>query len=183
MYEYFLGTSIALLMGVVYMYYYRYTDNITELFTHDYNTVRCIKYYYRGKKYIYLTDNMTMTIDKIKKEFDLTSTEKDKKPPTDYKCILVKLSDDDYSDEIRFNQESFMYSLIGPANTYYFAFDTKFNDKFTLFMNHLFDSDEGALAYAHFSALLPPNKYFEIKNKLSEVKKDYPNVKVSWEFA
>lgn len=184
MYEYLIGSSFTLVVGVLsYLYYYRYTDNVTELFTHDYNNIRCIKYYYRGKKYIYLTDNMSLTIDNIVKEFDLNSSEKDKLPPTNYKCIIVKISDlnNNYNDEIRFEQDSFMYALIGPANTYYFAFDTKFNNKLTLFMNHLFDSDEGSLAYAHFSALLPPQKYFEIKNKLIEIKKEHPEVSITWE--
>lgn len=185
MMEYILGTGLALLIGIVsYLYYYRYTDNVTELFTYDYNNIRCIKYHYRGKKYIYLTDDLSATINYIIKELDLNSTEKDKLPPTNYKNILIKLSDsNNYNNEITFEQDSFMYALMGPANTYYFAFDTKFNNKFTVFMNHLFDSDDGALAYGHFSALLPPQKYFEIKNKLTEIKAEHPNLNIEWELA
>jgi hypothetical protein len=184
MFEYILGTCFALLVGgLSYLYYYRYTDVLTELFTYDYNNVRCIKYHYRGKKYIYLTDNLTDTINVINKELDLNSTEKDKPPATNFKCILIKLTDGDYSEELRYDYMPFIYSLMGPANTYYFAFDTKFNNKLTVFMNHMFDSDEGALVYGRFSALLSPQKYFEIKNKLNEIKKEHPYVNVQWEFA
>ena len=64
MMEYILGTGLALLIGTMsYLYYYRYTDNVTELFTYDYNNVRCIKYHYRGKKYIYLTSKDDTILD------------------------------------------------------------------------------------------------------------------------
>ena len=66
----------------------------------------------------------------------------------------------------------FIYALVGPANTYYFAFDTKFNEKLTKFMTYLFETEEGSLTYGRMSALLNPEKYFKLKSRLTEIKQN-----------
>jgi hypothetical protein len=66
----------------------------------------------------------------------------------------------------------FIYALVGPANTYYFAFDTKINEKLTKFMTYLFETEEGALTYGRMSALLSPEKYFKLKSRLVDIKQN-----------
>ena len=57
--------SSLIICGVSYYYYNRYNDIVTELLSVTYNNLKCIKYSYRGKKYLYLTYNLNDTIDTI----------------------------------------------------------------------------------------------------------------------
>jgi hypothetical protein len=168
------GTS-AVLVGLYTYYYYfnRYNDEVIELFTIVHDDLKCIKYQYRGKKYIYLTNEMEHDITYIQQEINPDEPNKDKKPVTDYKNITLILNKENENPcEININDDKFIYSFIGPSNTYYFAFDTLFNDKLTKFMNYLFLTEEGSLTYGRLSALLPPEKYFDIKTKITEINKN-----------
>ena len=93
MWDYILGVSASLIIaGLTYYWYtHRYNDEITELLTIKHNDFKCIKYYYRGNKYIYLTENLEDGIKRLEKEIDVTNTDKDKKPETDYKYIKAKI--------------------------------------------------------------------------------------------
>ncbi len=73
----------------------------------------------------------------------------------------------------------FIYALVGPANTYYFAFDTRFNQKLTQFMNYLFETEEGSLTYGRISTLLSPEKYFKLKSRLADIKQN-ENIELDW---
>lgn len=168
----FVGTIIV--GGLSYYYYNknRYNDEVIELLCVVYDGVKSIKYQYRGNKYIYLTDIMEDDINKIQKEIDLTNTDKDKLPEIDYKYIIINIKEKTTGEEheIILDEMKFVYALVGPVNTYYFAFDTKFNEKLTKFMTYLFQTEEGALTYGRMSALLSPEKYFKVKSRLAEIK-------------
>lgn len=188
MWDYFLGISVSLITaGLTYYWYtHRYNDEITELLTIKYNDFKCIKYYYRGNKYIFLTENLEDNIKRLEKEIDVTNPDKDKKPETDYKYIKAKIfintdSENDQIEEVLFEEDKLLYSFIGPANSFYFAFDVDYYKKLTKFMNYLFETDEGMLIYGRFSALLSPQRYFEIKNKLIHYKTEYNVKKIEWE--
>jgi hypothetical protein len=47
-------------------------------------------------------------------------------------------------------------------------------------MNFLFETEEGLLVYGRFSALLNPQKYFDIKSKIIEIKKKNNVYKIEW---
>jgi hypothetical protein len=166
------GVFITFIIAGFGYYYYknRYNDEAIELLTFVYDNLKCIKYQYRGKKYIYLTNKMEDDIQKIQKEIDPTNTDKDKIPQTECKYIMLKIKEktNDEYHEIILNQDKLLYSFIGPANTYYFAFDNQFNNKLTKFMNYLFQTQEGSLIYGRFSTLFPPEKYFELKSKINQ---------------
>jgi hypothetical protein len=214
MWEYILtGLTIVSSIGAgIYYYLNRYTDEVTELMTFIHNDVKCIKYLYRGKKYIYMTYNMEDNIDTIQKEIDVNSTEKDNVPEVDYKyfkliiknpCELINNHSDNNDThnindtnntkelfyELLLEAPKLIYAFVGPANTYYFAFDKDFNKKLTTFMNYLFEDDkknnhddnhnnnhdnnhEGAITYGRFSALLEPEKYFDFKAKINLIKQN-----------
>jgi hypothetical protein len=171
-----IGSLILAFVGGLGYYYYknRYNDEATELLTFVHDDLKCIKYQYRGKKYIYLTNKMEDDIQKIQKEIDPSNTEKDKLPQTECKNIMLKIKEK--NSEIEYNivldDQKLLYAFIGPSNTYYFAFDNKFNIKLTKFMNYLFQTDEGALTYGHISTLLPPEKYFQIRLSINKFKKE-----------
>lgn len=171
---------VGLVSGYVYNKYFRYNDHVSELINFEHDNLKCIKYQYRGKKYIYLTNKQNENIEWLQKEIDVKSTEKDNVPETYFKYfkINVSSSDNDEKYEIVFDKPDLLYAFIGPANTYYFAFDTEFNKKLTQFMNYLFFNNDGIVMYGHFSALLEPKNYFEIKNKIDLVKKD--NSIIEW---
>jgi hypothetical protein len=188
MWDYILGVSASLIItGLTYYWYtHRYNDEITELLTINHNDFKCIKYYYRGNKYIYLTENLEDGIKRLEKEIDVTNTDKDKKPETDYKYIKAKIyinldDNTEQIEEVLFEEDKLLYSFIGPANSFYFAFDVDYYKKLTKFMNYLFETDEGTLIYGRFSALLSPQRYFEIKNKLIHYKTEHKVKKIEWE--
>ena len=166
--------STIIIGGIGYFYYNknRFNDEVVELLCIIHDGMKCIKYEYRGKKYIYLTENMAEDITKIQKEIDPTNKDKDKLPEIDFKHIVVKIKEkkSDEEHEIILDEMNFVYALVGPTNTYYFAFDTKFNEKLTKFMTYLFETDEGALTYGRMSALLSPEKYFKLKSHLANIK-------------
>ena len=91
----------------------------------------------------------------------------DARPFFSYFKILINTEDENH--EIILDQSNLLYALIGPVNTYYFAFDTEFNSKLTKFMNYLFFDVKGSLIYGHFSALLEPEKYFTTKTKIDTI--------------
>ena len=232
--------SSLIICSISYYYYFRNNnDNVSELFSIEYNNIKCIKYNYRGRKYLYLTDIMTDTIETIQNEIDPANTDKDKKQELDYKHIklTIKLntskeetskeettkeettkeetskeetskeettkeettkeetskeeiskeetskeeSDKYQIYEILLDEPNFMTAFAGPANTYYFAFDTKFNEKLTIFMTYLFETEAGALTYGRVSDLLNPEQYFKLKSKLINFKNtgDYT---LEWKF-
>ncbi len=86
--------------------------------------------------------------------------------------LNIKEKNSEIAYNIILNDEKLLYAFVGPANTYYFAFDTKFNVKLTKFMNYLFQTDAGSLTYGHISTLLPPEKYFQIKSSINKFKKE-----------
>ncbi len=185
---YILLSIIFGLSGVAYYYYKnRYNDEVTELFSVVYEDLKCIKYQYRGKKYLYLTNNMNDDIVKIQKEIDPMNTDKDKRPDFNYKSLIFKVINTITSEEImieKIKAESLIYSFVGPANTYYFAFDTVFYDKLTKFMNYLFFTEEGSITYGRISSLLQPEIYFDIKNKINQIidnETDKKNI-IEWSF-
>ena len=47
--------GVSVISAGIYYYLNRYTDEVTVLLTFTHNGIKCIKYLYRGKKYIYLT--------------------------------------------------------------------------------------------------------------------------------
>ena len=182
-----IGASIitSIICGLGYYYYKkRYNDIITELLTVNCNSnsnlnsnskeIKCIKYQYRSKKYIYLTDKLDTNIEVIRKEIDVNNTDKDKIPETEYKYIILKIIEKNTNQvhEIIIDEPKLLFAFIGPANSYYFAFDKNFNTKFTIFMTYLFTTEEGALTYGRLSYLLNPEKYFKIKSTLTEFKKN-----------
>jgi len=173
-------TCVSLFAGYVYNKYFRYDDHVTELINLHHDNLTCIKYKYRGKKYLYLTYKMNENINWLQKEIDINSTEKDKIPKTDFKCFKIQISypDSDEKYDIIIEQPNLLYAFIGPSNTYYFAFDSDFNKKLTQFMNYLFFDQGGVVMYGHFSTLLEPEKYFEIKHKIDLVKKE--NAQIEW---
>jgi len=187
MWEYIFGLGITALLGGLTYYYYknRYNDDIIELLNITHNDIKCIKYYYRGNKYIFLTENLNDDIKRLEKEIDPTNPDKDKKPEVEYKYIKVKITLQNESEsetkEIQIDEPKLLYSLIGPANSFYFAFDVDYYKKLTKFMNFLFETDEGTLIYGHFSVLLNPQKYFDIKSKIIELKKNNNVTKLEWE--
>jgi hypothetical protein len=202
MWDYVFGVCASLLIsGLTYYWYtHRYNDDIIELLTLTYNDIKCIKYYYRGKKYIFLTENLDDDIKRLEREIDIKNPEKDKKPETDYKYIKAKIfiknkckcdekcvfnkeieNYEEKLEEVLFEEPNLLYSFIGPANSYYFAFDVEYYKKLTKFMNFLFETEEGTLIYGRFSALLSPQRYFEIKNKLIKYKTDFNVKKIEWE--
>mgnify|MGYP003351708268 FL=1 len=134
---------------------------------------------------IYLTENLEDNITRLEKEIDPTNPDKDKKPEVEYKYIKVKVFIEDISqnrcEEIQIEEPKLLYSLIGPANSFYFAFDVDYYKKLTKFMNFLFETEEGTLIYGRFSVLLNPQKYFDIKSKLLELKKNNNVTKIEWE--
>jgi hypothetical protein len=177
MWNIILGFTGTMLIGGISYYYYnknRYNDEVVELLCVVHDGVKCIKYQYRGKKYIYLTDIMEEDIAKIQTEIDPANTDKDKLPEIDYKYITLHIKEKNTEEEheIILDDMKFIYSLVGPANTYYFAFDTKFNEKLTKFMSYLFETEEGALTYGRMSALLNPEKYFKLKSRLVDIKQN-----------
>ena len=199
-----IGVCISsIIVGLSYYWYtHRYNDDITELLTITHDKIKCIKYFYRGKKYIYLTQNLNDDIKRLEKEIDITNTDKDTLPETDYKYIKAKLyvshkknkaetteenkaetteEKNDWIEEVLFEEPKLLYSFVGPANSFYFAFDVNYYKKLTQFMNFLFETDEGTLIYGRFSALLSPQRYFEIKNKLIYYKQEYDVKKIEWE--
>ena len=179
-------TCIGLFAGYVYNKYFKFNDHVTELINFQYDNLKCIKYQYRGKKYIYLTYKINEDIEWLQKEIDVNSAEKNKLPETDFKCFKIQISyqnsdkkdEEDEKYDIIIEQPNLLYAFMGPSNTYYFAFDSDFNKKLTQFMNYLFFDQSGIIMYGHFSALLEPEKYFEIKNKIDQVKKD--NSVIEW---
>ena len=218
MWNIIIGGFSALSIGAgIYYYLNRYTDEVIELMTFIHNNMKCIKYLYRGKKYIFMTYDLECDINTIQKEIDINSTEKDKIPEVDYKyfkliittphickkiCINNNVNDIDDIEEVKCDKlnctdcicknceediiyellleaPKLLYAFIGPANTYYFAFDKDFNKKLTIFMNYLFEDEkiihnknhDGTLTYGRFSALLEPEKYFDFKAKINCVKK------------
>ena len=231
MWEYIFGLGITALVGRLTYYYYknRYNDDIIELLNITHNDIKCIKYYYRGNKYIFLTENLEDDITRLEKEIDSTNQDKDKKPEIEYKYIKIKIfiennkcdkncdkncdkqcdkncdkqcdkncdkqCDKDCDKqcdkqcdnvvveikEIQIEEPKLLYSLIGPANSFYFAFDVDYYKKLTKFMNFLFETEEGTLIYGRFSMLLSPQKYFDIKSKLIEFKKNNNVKKIEWE--
>jgi hypothetical protein len=168
----FIGTlSVS---GLSYYYYNKnkYNDEVLELLSVIYDGVKIIKYQYRGNKYIYLTQNTEDDITNIQKEIDPTNTNKDKLPEIDFKYIVMNIKEKNTEEEheIILDEIKFVYALVGPTNTYYFAFDNKFNEKLTKFMTYLFETEEGSLIYGRISALLSPEKYFKIKSNLVDIK-------------
>ena len=111
---------------------------------------------------------------------------------TENNCTEIsKKKCDDMVYEILLDAPKLLYSFVGPANTYYFAFDKDFNKKLTIFMNYLFQDNQviniensqelkhdGTLTYGRFSALFEPEKYFDFKVKINDVKKI--NSSVEW---
>jgi len=171
----------AFLIGLSSLYYFyrnRFNDEATELFSVVYEDLKCIKYQYRGKKYLYLTYDMNDDISKIQKEIDPNNSDKDKKPDINYKNILFAINLENKFIEYGFYAENLIYSFVGPANTYYFAFDTKFYEKLNKFMYYLLFTEEGSVTYGRLSSLLKPETYFEIKNKISQYKEN----KIEWTF-
>jgi len=146
--------------GLGYYYKNRFNDKVVELLCVVYDGIKCIKYEYRGKKYIYLTENMEEDISKIQTEIDPANIYKDKLPEIDYKYIILRIKEQTSREEheIILDEMKFIYALVGPANTYYFAFDTRFNEKLTKFMTYLFETEEG------------PEKYFKVKSQLANIK-------------
>ena len=201
MWDYIFGIGLSILFGggTYYWYTHRYNDDITELLSIIHNDIKCIKYYYRGNKYIFLTENLDDDIKRLEREVDINNPDKDKKPETDYKYMKAKIYFENKSeqteqteqteqieqieqiDELLFEEDKLLYSFIGPANSYYFAFDVDYYKKLTKFMNFLFETEEGTLIYGRFSALLSPQRYFEIKNKLVHYKHEYNVKKIEWE--
>jgi len=178
---FYIITTLLLLAGAgFYVYKKRHNDKVTELLNCTYDDVKCIKYQYRGKKYLYLTTKQDEDIVTIEKEIDITNPEKDKIPETDYKYIVVNIKENESDHEIILDEPKLLYAFIGPANTYYFAFDKNFNDKLTKFMFYLFETEQGALTYGHLSALLDPNIYFNIKTKIQQFRKS-ENVMMTWQ--
>lgn len=218
MWEYILGICVTALIGGVSYYFYknRYNDEIIELLNIVHNDIKCIKYYYRGNKYIFLTENLDDNIKRLEKEIDPTNPDKDKKPEMEYKYIKVKLyinntdktdktnldktdldntdktdldntdldntenTEEEKYEEITIEELKLLYALIGPANSFYFAFDVDYYKKLTKFMNFLFETEEGMLLYGRFSALLNPHKYFDIKSKIIEIKKNNIISRIEW---
>lgn len=171
----------AILLGLSSLYYFyrnRFNDEAIELFSVIYNDVKCIKYQYRGKKYLYLTYDTNDDMIKIQKEIDPTNPDKDKRPDFNYKNISFTVNLENESIEYNFSAENLIYSFVGPANTYYFAFDTKFYDKLNKFMKYLLFTEEGSITYGRLSSLLKPETYFEIKTKISQYKEN----KIEWSF-
>jgi hypothetical protein len=158
--------------GYVYQKYFRYNDHVTELLTFTFDDLKCIKYQYRGKKYIYLTNNLKQDIEWIQNEIDVNSNEKDKLPSYDYTKFNIQITNPDEKHEIILVQPDLLYAFMGPSNTYYFAFDSEFNSKLTKFMNYIFYNSDGIIMYGHFSALLEPQKYFDIKTRIDTLKVD-----------
>jgi hypothetical protein len=117
---------------------------------------------------------MEEDIAKIQTEIDPSNTYKDTLPDIDYKYIIVNIKEKNTGDEheIILDEMKFIYALVGPANTYYFAFDTKFDQKLTKFMTYLFETEEGSLTYGRMSALLSPEKYFKLKSRLTDIKQN-----------
>lgn len=171
---------VGFVAGYVYNKYFKFNDHVTELINFKHDNLKCIKYQYRGKKYIYLTYKTNEDIEWLQKEIDVNSAEKDKLPETDFKCFKIQITypDSDEKYDVVIEQPNLLYAFMGPSNTYYFAFDSDFNKKLTQFMNYLFFDQAGIVMYGHFSALLEPEKYFEIKNKIVQVKKD--NSVIEW---
>jgi hypothetical protein len=172
----------AVIGGSFYYLYYtnQYNDEVTELLTLVHENVKCIKYQYRGRKYIYLTYDMAADISTIQKEIDPSNPEKDKLPISDYKNITARFLDENNECVYQFDiiESKFIYALMGPANTYYFAFDKDFNDKFTVFMNFIFN-ENSSIHYGRFSALLTPNNYFDHKVIITNKQKE-KTYKVEW---
>jgi hypothetical protein len=161
--------TIGLIGSLIYHYYFRYNDSVSELLNFTIDDLKCIKYKYRGRKYIYLTHKLNDDINTIQKEIDVNSSEKDKLPESEFKYFKILINTEDENNEIILDQPDLFYALIGPVNTYYFAFDTEFNSKLTKFMNYLFFDVKGSLMYGHFSALLEPEKYFTTKTKIDTI--------------
>jgi len=171
----------AILLGLSSLYYFyknRFNDEAIELFSVIHNDVKCIKYQYRGKKYLYLTYDMNDDMIKIQKEIDPTNPDKDKRPDFNYKNISFTVNLENEFVEYSFSAENLIYSFVGPGNTYYFAFDTKFYDKLNKFMKYLLFTEEGSITYGRLSSLLKPETYFEIKTKISQYKEN----KIEWTF-
>jgi hypothetical protein len=180
----FIGTILISGLGYYYFNKNRYNDEVVELLNVVFDGVKCIKYQYRGQKYIYLTELMDEDIVKIQSEIDPANTFKDTLPEIDYKYIILRLKEKNTGQEheIILDEMNFLYALVGPANTYYFAFDTRFNEKLTKFMNYLFETEEGSLTYGRMSALLNPEKYFKLKSRITDIKQsgDY---ELEWKIA
>lgn len=171
----------GILLGILSLYYFyrnRFNDEAIELFSVIHNDVKCIKYQYRGKKYLYLTYDMNDDMIKIQKEIDPTNPDKDKRPDFNYKNISFIVNSENEPIEYNFSAENLIYSFVGPANTYYFAFDTKFYDKLNKFMKYLLFTEDGSITYGRLSSLLKPETYFEIKTKISQYKEN----KIEWTF-
>jgi hypothetical protein len=172
------------LSSLYYFYRNRFNDEAIELFSVVYEDIKCIKYQYRGKKYIYLTYDMNDDMIKIQKEIDPTNPDKDKRPDFNYKNITFTVTSQNESDksdkliEHSFSAENLIYSFVGPSNTYYFAFDTKFYDKLNKFMYYLLFTEEGSITYGRLSSLLKPDTYFDIKTKIAQYKQN----KIEWSF-
>ena len=175
-----IGTTIV--GGLGYYYYKnRYNDEVVELLSVVHDNLKIIKYQYRGQKYIYLTENMAEDLVTIQKEIDPANSLKDKLPDIDYKHIILTIKEKNTGGEyeIILDEMKFIYALVGPANTYYFAFDTRFNQKLTQFMNYLFETEEGSLTYGRISTLLSPEKYFKLKSRLADIKQN-ENIELDW---
>jgi len=175
---YYLFPLSVVVGGYVYHKYFRYNDHVTELLSFTFEDLKCIKYQYRGKKYVYLTNNDKQDINWIQNEIDVNSNEKDKLPSYDFNKLKIQIINSSESQEILLEQQTLLYAFMGPSNTYYFAFDSEFNSKLTKFMNYLFYNNDGIIMYGHFSALLEPQKYFEIKTKIDTLKND--SSKIEW---
>jgi hypothetical protein len=93
MWDYIFGLCVTALIGGISYYFYknRYNDEIIELLNIVHNDIKCIKYYYRGYKYIFLTENLNDDIKRLEREIDSTNPDKDKRPEVEYKCIKIKL--------------------------------------------------------------------------------------------
>lgn len=182
---YILLSMLFGLMGIAFYFYKnRYNDEVTELFSFVYEDLKCIKYQYRGKKYLYLTYNMNDDIVKIQKEIDPTNSDKDKRPEFNYKSLKFEINLENNVEREEICLETFIYSFVGPANTYYFAFDTKFYDKLTKFMNYLLLTEEGSVTYGRISSLMQPEIYFNIKNKINKYRNNENNdIKIEWSFS
>ena len=93
MWDILIGTVAAISIGVgTYYYLNRYNDDVNELLTFVHNDMKCIKYLYRGKKYIFMTFDLECDINTIQKEIDVNSTEKDKVPEVDYKYFKTVIT-------------------------------------------------------------------------------------------
>ena len=129
-------------------------------------------------------ENKSESVQNIEEcnESECNRSECDKSECDKSECDKCESSENNVH-ELLLEAPKLIYAFVGPANTYYFAFDKDFNKKLTTFMNYLFEDDkqnnvqtvdkhEGALTYGRFSALLEPERYFDFKAKINVLKKN-----------